>query len=218
MKQVIVFSHGFGVRFGYKDLLPDIAKAFSGVPCVTFEYNDFNVRTNTLTVSPIDKQVKLLQQKMQEARINYPDAKIDLICHSQGCLVASLAGLNNLRKIIFLAPPIDSPKSGIKKLFERPGARYTPKGISILPRRDGSITKIPATYWQSRSAIESMMSHYQTFAKKNNLVIIRATEDEVLGETDLSKLDGVTIHDISTDHNFTGPARQKLITYLKKVL
>ena len=218
MKQVIVFSHGFGVRFGYKDLLPDIVKAFSGVLCITFEYNDFDERTNSLTVSPLDKQAELLKQKVTEARTAYPNARIDLICHSQGCLVAAMAGLDNLNKVIFLAPPVDSAKSSIKMLFERPGAQYDPKSMSILPRRDGSITKIPAAYWDSQSAIESINDHYQSFAKKNNLIIVTATEDEVLGDTDLSMLENATIHDISADHNFTGLARQKLITYLGKVL
>lgn len=218
MKKVIIFSHGFGVKFDYQNLLPDIAKAFPNAITVPIEYNDFDSKINLLTVSPLDKQASKLTKIYEDSRQKYPSAEIDIICHSQGCMVAALAKLNGVNKVIFIAPPTDSDEDSIQALFKRPGAYYNPADVSVLPRRDGSITHIPAEYWVSRKLIKSIDKLYLEFIKKHpNVTIIKASEDDVIGNTDLDAFP-VAVHELEADHNFTGPARRRLIAKLKRLL
>lgn len=218
MNKIIIFSHGFGVRSNYKDLLPDIAKHFSDRKSILFDYNEYDETTNTLTVKPIGEQVKVLRSKINKAKHDNPDSELGLICHSQGCLVAALANPDGIHKTIFLAPPVDEAKTSIIELLqERPGGKYDPDGISIFPRRDGSITHIPAGYWKDRAAIDTMLDKYRSYIDGHDTIIVRATEDEVLGNTQLDSL-GVTVRDIPADHNFTGEARQQLLKYLESIL
>ena len=124
-KEEIVFSHGFGVRADGRGIFTDIAKAMPDANCITFDFNTFDSEGNT-TVTPLDGQVKILQ-----SHIDRTQEGVTLICHSQGCIVASLANLDKIGQVVFLAPPpLISIERFISKFGKREGSVLNLEGIS----------------------------------------------------------------------------------------
>jgi hypothetical protein len=107
MKKGIIFSHGFGVRYDDRGLLTEIASAFPQYKAHLFDYNLANETLKTLTVQPLTKQAKILENEVVSFVNNEAPESITLICHSQGCIVAALADLEDspIDKVIFLARP-----------------------------------------------------------------------------------------------------------------
>lgn len=216
---VIIFSHGFGVRKDGRGLFTDIARALNNTESVLFDYNEFNEEQNTLTVRPLSQQAVILKRVLEETVQSNPEATIDLVCHSQGCIVAGLAKPEGIRKIVLLAPPFDiSTDRTVKTFGSRPGAEINLDGVSKFPRRDGSVTLVPKEYWADRQGIKPT-DLYNQLATLAELTVIKATRDEVLGEEDSSKLNPkVHVIEIDSNHDFTGEARGKLLSVLVRRL
>lgn len=216
-KHILLFSHGFGVRKDDRGLFPDIAAGMPQAEAVMFDYNHADETTNTLYATTLPEQVKKLRHVYDETRASNPDATIDLICHSQGCVVAAMAQLKGIRKTIFLAPPdanfgrnSDEKIEAMTGRKQRPGTKVLEDGSISYPRRDGSTTIIPQAYWDSRKDVNPMPL-YAVLAQQTELVIIQATNDEVIGETDFSELPStIKIVQMYTGHDFQGDDRVKI--------
>ncbi len=220
MKKGIIFSHGFGVRFDDRGLLTEIANAFPQYTAHLFDYNLSNEALNTLTVQPLTKQAKILESELESFVNNEAPESVSLICHSQGCIVAALADLKTdiIDKIIFLAPPTRLETKRLTRFFEgREGSAIDLEGVSRLARNDSSTTIVPAEYWQEFDDI-NIEDLYKNLAEKYDLAIVRASEDEVLGETDFSYLSGVEIIDLPANHNFNSQSRKQLLQILEELL
>ncbi len=162
-----------------------------------------------ITVSGHDAQAKLLEAQIR----NNPDADT-LICHSQGCIVASLADLRQIKRVIFLAPAADLNIERFMGIFDRPGASINLDGESSIPRRDGTTTYIGKDYVEYVRTLD-VPKLYKKLAQHVDLYVIRATNDEILGTTDFNYLDNVEIIDLPANHDFTGKRRQELIKVLQ---
>ncbi|HEV2402635.1 MAG TPA: hypothetical protein VGS08_00350 [Candidatus Saccharimonadales bacterium] len=217
-KHLIIYSHGFGVRKDDRGLFTDIAAALPGYDHLMFDYNQVDEAMGNLTVASLNEQAEHLRQVTAETKQNHPDATIDLICHSQGCVVAALANPEGIRKAIFTAPPAQLSIDSMLQLFkDRPGSDINLQGVSRLKRADFSTTNVPAVYWQSIEI--DPIAHYNEFAKTVQLVLINATEDEIIGSQDFSELSsGIEVIEIATGHNFEGVTRQQLLTAITKEL
>lgn len=216
MKHIVLYSHGFGVRKDDRGQFPDIAAAMPDLEHVMFEYNDYDESTKIMTASPLDQQAKKLKAKYEQLKAKNPEAIIDLVCHSQGCVVASMAGVQP-RKTIFLAPPRDVSVERMQRFFgDRPGATLNPDGDSLVPRRDGTTTKIPATYWKSAVGPD-LIELYSGMAKQTSLYIIIAKDDEVLGKGDFTGVEA-NIQTLSGDHNFGGGDRAGMVGVVKGII
>lgn len=220
MKKGIIFSHGFGVRYDDRGLLTQIANTFPQYEAHLFDYNIPNETMNTLTVQPLTKQAKILESELLSFVSGSKSENITLICHSQGCIVAALADLSEtpIDKVIFLAPPATlEAKRIIERFAQREGSLLNREGMSRLVNSKGEVTLIPAEYWPDREAI-NVQSIYKELSKKYDLTIVRAAQDEVLGETDFSYLSGVEIIDLPADHNFVGQTRKQLLQVIEEIL
>ena len=93
MKHVTVFSHGFGVQQDARGMFSEIAEALPGVECRMFNYNLIDEVARTVAVRTLGEQAKILEAQVGEVRRDNPEAIIDLVCHSQGCVVAGVATL-----------------------------------------------------------------------------------------------------------------------------
>lgn len=208
----LIFSHGFGVRADARGMFSDIAATFSEYAPVMFDYNTL-AEDGGVVVSPIDKQVNML-----EAHVAGVDEASVLITHSQGCIVAALTALPRLRNVILLAPPgAMSMQRVIEKMKQRPGAEINLDGMSKYPRSDGSFTYLPKEYIESLGGINAT-ELYTQLAQRQNVTIIRATNDNVLGETNFDDVRDATIIDVAADHDFTNGSRELLIHELHKIL
>jgi esterase/lipase len=126
-----------------------------------------------------------------------------IVAHSQGCVVACLANLPRIKKIFFLAPPTNNDLiKSIENFKKRPGTVIDFSGDSILMRRDGSKTIVPASYWQDRESL-NYLELYKKLSRKNNLIIILAGQDDVVSNESsevLSRLGKLVV--IDGNHNF----------------
>lgn len=219
-KHIIIYSHGFGVRKDDRGLFTDIAAALPDAENIMFDYNKVDEAANTLTTAALDVQAQKLLDVIAKARAEHPDATIDLIAHSQGCVVAALAKPEGMRKTIFTAPPtrvLDTERK-IKEICEQYYITFTKNDTIRIPRKDGSTTIIPPEYWRVRDGLDAQ-SMYNELAKQTELIIITATEDEVLGSVHFDHLDpNIKIVEMKTGHNFEGEGRAKLIKMIGQEL
>lgn len=209
----IICSHGFAVRADSMGMFTDIAAAFPEYEFRMFDYYDIQPNGDQ-TVRSLDEQAAILQKQIDNA----PEGEIVLLCHSQGSTVAGLVDLSRVSEAILLAPPVEiSRASLINRMRHRKGARLNPRGMSVVPRTNGTTMRIPAAYMDSIEA-HDRLTLYKAIAAAVPTTIIRATDDEILGLTPLEQVAGVELIDINANHNFTGNGRQELIKILKTVL
>lgn len=213
--RIVIFSHGFGVRKTARGLFTAISGALPHDRSIMFDYNPINEASNTLTVKPLQEQALKLRKVINTTRAEYPDAIIDLVCHSQGCVVAALLKPRGIRKVIMLTPPADSSEAAV---VEQLGTR---RGIDIdvtvrtrLARADGSTTVIHPEYWQSLAGIEPVKL-YNRLARVTKLCIINAKQDEVLGKVSFEGIDPtVSLVSLDGNHNFDEEESRKRLLYI----
>jgi hypothetical protein len=217
--RIIIYSHGFGVRKDDRGLFTDIAAALPGAGHVMFDYNRADEAANTLTVAPLGEQAQKLGSVIAETRAKHPDAVIDLVCHSQGCVAAALLKSQGIRKTIFTAPPAELTIDNMRRIFgSRPGSHIDIDGVSTLSRRDGSTTIVPEAYWRDIQNI-SPIALYNSLAQLTELLIINATQDEILGKPDFTALaPSIKTTELNANHDFTGTARAELLGTVSKEL
>lgn len=204
----IIFSHGFGVKADARGMFTEIAANFPKYQCEMFDYNHI-LENGDIEVAPLDEQAKKLQDIL-----NKQEDKVILIAHSQGCIIAGMINLDNVERVILLAPPEKmSMQRVLDKLMRKPGAEINLDGMSKLPRSDGTTTLISREYIESVSNINPLKI-YQTIADTVDTTIVRCTEDEVLGLTEVNEIKNATHIDIDADHDFTGTGRTKLLNML----
>ena len=218
-KHIIIFSHGFGTRKDDRGLLTDIAERFFNTESILFDYNGVDETEKVLTVRLLSEQAKMLTEIIEKARIGNPGAVIDIIGHSQGCLVIALAKPQDVRKTIFVAPSLDNDIEHTLDMFRsRPGTEINLSGISKLARRDGTITLVPAEFWVERKKVEPIPL-YNKLSSQTDLIIINAKQDEILGHTEIQGLNKkIKIVELDGSHQFSGEARKVLINKIKEFL
>jgi hypothetical protein len=212
---VIIYSHGFGVRKEDRGLFTAIAKALPDAQHVMFDYNPIHEESNTLTVKPLDEQMRKLRRVLNETRAEYPDAIIDMVCHSQGCIVAAMLKPRYIRKIIMLTPGDDaSVETVIRNLSRRLPEPIDPTVRTRLARSDGSTTVIHPEYWQSLEGIKPVKL-YNLLARVTTLRIISAKQDEVLGDAAFEGLDpSISRVSLEGGHNFDDEDSRKQLLYI----
>jgi len=192
-------------------MFPEIAAAFPQFRFVMFDYNSFDEAGNA-TVSSLKKQADILNQEI--AQVPEP---ITLLCHSQGCIVASLAELDRVEKLIFLAPPDVLDIKHFKDIFaSREGSAFNTNGTSSIPRSDGTITYLGKDYLDSVAHID-VQALFKNVVARKPVTIVQAADDDIVGQTDFPAV-VARIITIPGDHNFTGNAREGLIKTLKTLL
>jgi len=218
-KHIVVFSHGFGVQKDDRGLLSSIAEALPEVESVLFDYFKVDEIEKTLTTCPFSVQIKKLKQIIAELRLANPEAVIDLVCHSQGTIIAALARPEGIRKVILLAPSFDL---GIERTLTRyqfnPEAVINLEGVSKLPALDGLTRVVPAQYWQERREVKPF-SEYNALVEKAEVVAIKASQDEIQPKVDLKELSPkIKLISLAGDHGFSGLARKPLINFIRELL
>ena len=213
---IVIFIHGFGVRWDargvYTDIVEKLPKDFGSVLFDLYDTSDKDVY-----IMPIAEQVKRVKTMVQNIMKLHPHATVHLIAHSKGCIITSLSKIVVSGKVFFLAPP-ESFGTRLETYFKGyPGAKEE-NGVLIIPRKDGTRTHIPETYFSESKAIDAE-NCMNTYAKAQKIHLLQTTMDEVIGNTTyslLSQNSNVSITQIAADHNFTGTHRKELISYIIK--
>lgn len=219
MRHAVIFSHGFGTRRDDRGLFSDIVAALENIEPVMFDYNIINEAENTITVRTLREQANILKKEIENAKQSNPDGVIDLVCHSQGSIIAALLKPTGIRKTIFIAPPMKTDiDRKIERFKSRPGSEINIDGISKLARLDGSTTIVPSQYLKEIAGV-NLKDLYKDFSNITELTIIIAKQDEVVGSFNFSK-SGIKAKVIEVDgnHNFSGDARKSLASAVKNIL
>jgi pimeloyl-ACP methyl ester carboxylesterase len=218
-KHIVIFSHGFGTRKDDRGLLTDIADGFKETQSMLFDYNGINEAENILTVRLLSEQAKMLNDVIEKARLENEDAIIDIIGHSQGCLVIGLAKPTGIHKTIFIAPSLDNDIEHTLNMFQgRPGTEINLSGVSKLSRKDGTITLVPSEFWTERKKFDPVPL-YNELSYNTDLTIINAKQDEIIDTANTKNLDKrIKILTIDGNHQFSGESRETLISKIKKII
>lgn len=218
-KHIVIYSHGFGVRKDDNGLLSDIAEHLPEVESILFDYYDLNEANNELLICPTSHQIYKLNKIINDTRIIYPEAVIDLIAHSQGTIVAAMTKPSGIRKAIMLSPVFDM---GLERTLSRyrakPDAQVDINGTSIIPSSSGMTRIIPKEYWQERINIKPFIE-YNAFSEKTEIIVIEAKQDELVPKIDLKELnERIKITSLDGDHGFHTPNRDLLIKTIRGLL
>lgn len=209
--KTIICSHGFGVKADSRGMFTDIAAGLSEYSCRMFDYNDERANGDTHMRSLSEMAAEL------QGQIDGTDGEIVLLCHSLGCVVAGLADLSRVSKVVLLAPPVRLGRERFAEILKsRARSVLKPGGISELPRTDGSTTYLPQAFFDS-VAIDPM-SLYQKIADSKPTILVRATQDDIIGLTNVDEINNAQLIDLDSDHNFTGQHRQQLIDVLHMII
>jgi hypothetical protein len=212
---IVIFSHDFGVRKEDRGLFTAISKALPDTESVLFNYNPINEQANTLTAKPLNEQAIKLRKVINAMRIEHPGAVIDLVCHSQGCVVAALLKPRGMRKVIMLTPPDDVSEATVaRQLGARRKEAIDVTARTRLLRSDGSTTVIHPEYWQSLAGTDPVKL-YNKLARFTTLRIIKAKQDEVLDNVSFEGIDpGISLVTLEGNHNFEGEESRKRLLYI----
>lgn len=215
---IVVFVHGFGVRWDSRGMFTEIKDSLpKDWGYVLFDFYD--ISGEDVFIISISQQLKLLNEILNEVSSENKTARVHIIAHSKGCVITALAMPNIDGKVILLAPPETFGKN-LQDYFEKyPGAKKT-KSSLLIPRKDGTITHIPNKYFLESAQIQPEVEILK-LSKHKKMIIFQTTEDEVIGRTLYTKLQGnpnIEIIPIISDHNFTGDNRKRLINQLKELL
>jgi len=205
----------------FMGLLSNIAEMLPEVESILFDYFEIDEVKKTLTTCAISEQVVMLNDIIKKTRKENPESIIDLICHSQGTIVAALANPKGIRKSILLAPSFDMSLERTFKRYDsktRPGAKIDLDGTSILPELGGLIRIVPAVYWAERVLIKPFDA-YNTFAENTEMIMIIANQDEIAGKSDPTGLNP-KVKQIFLDgnHGFHGNDRESLNKIIREII
>lgn len=223
-KHIVIFSHGFGTKKDDRGLfsgLHGIAEslALENIKVILFDYNDIDEEKNIITVKPLNTQVKILDSFINKSRKKYKDVIIDIIAHSQGCLVPALLLPNGIRKVVLIAPSLNVDNQRMINLFkDHPDTNIDINGISKLGRKDGTMTIVPSLYWIDREKADPTPL-YNKLSGITDLTMIIAKQDDILRNSGVSGLNNnIKIINLDGDHNFNGVNRNGLIKMVKKII
>ncbi len=218
-KHTIIYAHGFGVRKDDRGLFTDIAKVFPDTNHIMFDLDICDNENNTVTIRPFSQQVSLLNNHIKEAS-NNSENTIDIVAHSRGCKVVASADLSNIRKVIFITPPIDiSTERTLERFHKTPDAVLNMEGDSRLPRKDGTVTIFPKEYWTDSESNRTLIEDYISQSENVDALFIKAKQDDILGDVDLNAIESKgKVLTLNGDHNFSGDNREGLVEVIEKFI
>lgn len=180
-RQVIVYVHGFGVKYDSKGLFSGLANILAKQGCrsVLFDLTDYDEDDNIHLV-PLSRQVDRLGRVV--AQVQEPGLDLVLLGHSMGCLVTAQYLLNHQPDATraFLLDPATynqigpSMKAGYSR---RPNAKLTADGIE-LTRQSGRLTRISHDYFHDLSFETADLYRRLCGIYKDRLTVVWAGQQE----------------------------------------
>lgn len=175
--RVIVFVHGFGVKYDSKGLFTSLAGSLAdkGCRCVLFDLTDYDADDNIHLV-PLSQQVDRLGRVVSQ--IEQEGVELVLLGHSLGCLVAAQYLLNHrpdAARVFMLDSATHNQigRSMETRYRRRPDAKATDEGIE-LTRKSGRLTKIVHQYFHDLSFETADLYHRLCEVYKDHLTFVWA--------------------------------------------
>lgn len=219
--QMVVFSHGFGVRGDARGMFIDIVKALpKGWGYVLFDYDQYIEADNQLLAIGSDERVACLQAVRDWAQQQTDVQTVHMIGHSIGALSIAVLAPDLPGAVILLAPPLS--------LGSRLAARYTNRLAAhhdghtwYFPRSDGTTTVIDDEQLAEIMSIDAE-GQLAKLALFRPYTVVLAGADEVSPDADYTALitmPSVTVLGIDqAGHDFEGRSREELVTLTVELL
>lgn len=219
--QMVVFSHGFGVRRDARGMFTDIAAGLpGGWGYVLFDYDSFDVTTNQQKVVGFSTRVQTLQAVIDWTRRQAGVEQVHAVGHSMGTLALADLAPASMGKIVLLAPPLSLGLRFAELYIKRPGAEHEGKTWSI-PRSDGTTTLVDDDALAELVSIDAE-GELAKLGVLQQYTIVIAGADEIIPDEDYTELivmPNVTMIGVDrANHDFSGEARPKLVDSVVKLL
>lgn len=209
-KTILIYNHGFGTDRHERGLTDDMVKYLKpDINCIAFirmSYSGYGASEGVQELKTLDTMADDLVSVWKYVDKSKPkDSKITTISFSMGNQIFTKAFNKfpiRLDKMICVSPMnFTNGIDGKKKWAARPGVTYS-GDIMNVPRADGTLTKLSQSFWNSIDPV-AYKSGLCFTAEKFNSYLIRATEDDVVDNTDILEVPFKHIAEISGDHNFS---------------
>lgn len=217
----IVYSHWFWVDKTSRWMFTEISDS---MPERVHRLFDYNIPTEDwVEAAPFVNQMMLLNFRIQDLLGMTGAQKVDLICHSQWSVAATLLSMavrKNINRAIFVAPPRSLSEQRMNEAFGSRNwvLRYPNGQLMKVPRRDGSITTIPMDYWADFVNAD-LGKQYSDFCSMVPTSAIFAKDDEVLWNAEERLCPSTELEIvIPWNHDFTDQYRNWLIEKIKEIL
>lgn len=218
-QEIVIFSHGFGVKRDSKGLFTDLVHALSkNYLSVLFDYNQF-LEEGGYKVPTYSEMVRILEAVIADVKKRYPNKKINLVGHSMGCIVSSFANLSDFAKVLYLAPHAENRyESYVNWLRSLPNCDLDLEGETSIERKNGTYVHLEAGFFEEMKQAEPI-EQFSAVSNITQLTIIRALRDERIKGTyhRLKEVKGIDFLELEGNHNFDPPARKELINTVAKL-
>jgi pimeloyl-ACP methyl ester carboxylesterase len=213
-EQLVVFSHGFGVRSDSRGLFTDIIAALPAKwGYVRFDYDSFNALDQRLQVATLQNRLISLKAVLEWAESQTDVQKVHLVGHSMGGLTIASLAPDTTGSIILLAPPLSLGSRFAERFTKRTGATHE-GDLWSFPRSDGSMTQVHDATLADLLSIDAE-GELSKLALFRPYTVILPGSDEVQPDADYTGL--ITMPSVSmlgvdkADHDFGGESRQELV-------
>ena len=216
--RVIIFSHGFGVKRDSRGMFTDLGELLKD-DClvVLFDYVDVN-KDGSTTAYSFSEQAEKLKAVISYIRNKFDPERVEIVAHSQGCIIVGLVSPEGVDKVVLVAGPISAPGQGMKDYFsQREGTIINKDKVSQIKRSDGSLTFVPPEYWEEARRVNPA-ALYKKLAEKSRVSFLRVRQDQmVVGENYSLLREGgrVGYFELDGNHDFENEARKP---FLEKIV
>jgi pimeloyl-ACP methyl ester carboxylesterase len=219
-RNAIILVHGFGVARDARGMFTELGSLLEGGHnVVMFDFSSVDKEGNT-TTSSFSDQAEKLERVIKHTREELNPEVLNIIAHSQGCIVVGLISPENIDKIILVSGPTSAPGDTMKRYFsKREGTEINEQGVSKLKRSDGKLTFIPSDYWGEATEVNPT-ELFLELVKKSTVYFVRAKQDQVVTGEDYSRIKNSDIIFIELDgnHDFEGTDRKPWLTKMVELL
>ncbi len=216
-KEVVVFSHGFGVGRDSRGMFIDIEQELMpDYLCVRFDYSQVLENGDTI-IGSYEVMQKTIATVVEHVQAHYKPLTVHLIAHSLGGLVASSVFSQFDGYKILLAPSITPVSQRLQEYFtQKPGTLIEANGDIIAERSDSARTHIAASFF---TELQSYIPLDQYAQVTGDLYVLQAKQDTVIENRPelIKELDRVIFSEIDGDHNFEEKARAQLVQYIRDI-
>lgn len=213
-QQMVVFSHGFGVRRDARGMFTSIAQ---GLPrdwgYVMFDYDSFDAVKNEQMVNGFAERLRRLQAVIDWTHQQADVSQVHAIGHSLGAITLASLAPEKVETFLLLAPPLTLGLHFAEPYTKRPTSKHDGHTWSI-PRSDGSTTVVDDDKLAELINVDAE-GELSKLAMFHPFTIILAETDQVLPDADytgLITMASVRMESIErADHDFSGVARQQMV-------
>ncbi len=207
---IILYNHGFGTDKHERGLSDDIVSKLTSnykeLAILRFSYAGYGKSEGKQEEKTLDTMADDLISVWDFIENNKSkNSLLRTISFSLGNQVLTKAYAKKkplFDKIICVNPArFSTGQESKEKWCSRPGVKEE-NGVMFIPRADGSITKIGEAFWNSIDP-EAYKRTLEEIANNFDSTLIRATEDHIVDNEELTSLSFKKIIEIPGDHNFS---------------